>query len=500
MGLKAFLSKPLAAWVVRKQNVWAKSPINTQQKVFKKLLHSAQNTLFGVAHHFKDIQTYEDFKACVPIRSYEALLPYIEKIKTGEKDVLWQGRPLYFAKTSGTTAGNKYIPITKESISHHILSARNALLSYIDATSNTSFLAGKMIFLSGSPQLGQVGGIPTGRLSGIVNHHIPAYLRSHQLPGYPTNCIEDWEKKLDKIIDETMAEKMTLISGIPPWIQMYFDKLQERIHKSIKNIFPHFSLFVHGGVNFEPYRKKLFESIDKEIDTIETYPASEGFLAFQDSRQTEGLLLQLDSGIFFEFIPAEEYLAPHPERLSIEAVELGVNYAIILNSNAGLWGYSLGDTVKFISKDPYRIIVTGRVKHFISAFGEHVIAEEVEKAMQYALQKYKEVKLIEFTVAPYVSKCKEEASYHEWLIEFAELPENIHAFARSLEQHLQGFNTYYDDLIQNKILAHLKITLLEKDAFRRYMKAQGKLGGQNKVPRLANDRCIADALLKYKLK
>ncbi|MCG8340836.1 MAG: GH3 auxin-responsive promoter family protein, partial [Cytophagales bacterium] len=384
--------------------------------------------------------------------------------------------------------------------SNHILSARNALLSYIDETSNTSFLEGEMIFLSGSPQLDKVGGVPTGRLSGIVNHHVPAYLRSNQLPSYPANCIEDWEKKLDKIIDETIATKMTLISGIPPWIQMYFDKLQERTQKRIKDIFPHFSLLVHGGVNFEPYRKKLFESIAQEIDTIETYPASEGFLAFQDSRQAEGLLLQLDSGIFFEFISVEEYLSPHPKRLSIEAVELGVNYAIILNSNAGLWGYSLGDTVKFVAKDPYRIIVTGRVKHFISAFGEHVIAEEVEKAMQYTLQKYKEVKLIEFTVAPQVSKRKEEASYHEWLIEFAELPENMNAFARGLEQHLQGLNAYYDDLIQGKILANLKITLLEKDAFRKYMKSQGKLGGQNKVPRLANDRCIADALLKYKLK
>ena len=357
-----------------------------------------------------------------------------------------------------------------------------------------------MIFLSGSPQLGWLGRRPIGRLSGIVNHHVPAYLRSKQLPSYPTNCIEDWEKKLEQIIHETIAAKMTLISGMPPWIQMYFDKLQERTHQRIKNIFPHLSLLVHGGVNFAPYRKKLFESIGQEIDTIETYPASEGFLAFQDSRQAAGLLLQLDSGIFFEFIPVEEYLAPHPKRLSLEAVELGMNYAVILNSNAGLWGYSLGDTVKFVAKDPYRIIVTGRVKHFISAFGEHVIAEEVEKAMQYSLQKYKEVKLIEFTVAPHVSKCKEEASYHEWLIEFAEPPENINAFARGLEQHLQGLNAYYNDLIRGKILANLKITLLDRDAFRKYMKAQGKLGGQNKVPRLANDRCIADALIKNKLK
>lgn len=497
MGIRALLSKPLAAWIAADTKKWSSDPVNTQQKVFEMLVKEAASTVFGKDHDFQSIKTYEDFKKRVPVRDYEQLKPYIQRVVDGESDVLWKGKPVYFAKTSGTTSGTKYIPLTKESVPTHINSARNALLSYVHETGNSQFLDKKLIFLSGSPEMDKKNGIFTGRLSGIVNHHVPAYLRSNQMPSYETNCIEDWETKLEKIIDETLDKDMSLISGIPPWVQMYFDRIKARTGKKIKDVFPNFSVFVYGGVNFEPYRKKLFDSIGKRVDSIETYPASEGFIAYQDSQKNEGLLLLLNNGMFFEFIPVEEYFNENPRRLSIGEVELGKNYALVINSNAGLWGYSIGDTVKFVSKKPYRLVVTGRIKHFISAFGEHVIAEEVEKAMKYAMQYHPEVELVEFTVAPQVTP-EEGLPHHEWLIEFAKRPANMPAFARRIDEHMRKLNVYYDDLIAGNILQMLNIVPLQKDAFINYMKSKGKLGGQNKVPRLSNDRTIADELTQWK--
>lgn len=495
MGIRSVISKPLAKWVVERQQTWMYTPAETQQRWFQKLVDGGRATVFGRDHHFSDIHTIEEFRQAVPIRDYEDLKPYVEQILAGNDDVLWKGKPLYFAKTSGTTSGTKYIPITQDSIPNHINSARDALLNYINETGNSAFLDKKLIFLSGSPELTQKAGINIGRLSGIVNHHVPAYLRTNQLPSYETNTIDDWETKLERIIDETLPQSMSLISGIPPWVQMYFDRIQERTGKLIKDVFPDFSVFVYGGVNFEPYRAKLYESIGKRIDSIETYPASEGFLAFQDSQTEEGLLLLLNSGIFFEFVPAEDYFSDNPRRLTISEVELGKNYAVIINNNAGLWGYSLGDTVKFVSREPYRLLVTGRIKHFISAFGEHVIGEEVEKALQFAMQQQPETEVVEFTVAPMVSP-KEGLPYHEWLVEFATSPGDLTRFAQDVDNRLTQLNVYYDDLITGSILQPLKLTSLSRGSFQRYMKSQGKLGGQNKVPRLANDRTIAEGLLE----
>ena len=493
MGFKSVLSKPLAANTVSQQKKWMRNAVAVQHSWRERLINAATKTVFGKDHHFGDIRSHEDFKQAVPVKDYEGIKPYVEQILHGAEDVLWKGKPLYFAKTSGTTSGTKYIPITHDSIGNHIGSAKNALLNYIHETGNSRFLDNKLIFLSGSPEMDKKAGIYTGRLSGISNHHVPGYLRTNQLPSYETNCIEDWEEKLEKIIDETINQKMSLISGIPPWVQMYFDRIQARTGKQIKDVFPEFNLFVYGGVNFEPYRAKLFETIGKKIDSIELYPASEGFIAYQDKFDSEGLLLLLNEGIFYEFIPADEYFNEKPTRLSIEEVELGKNYALVINSNAGLWGYSIGDTVKFVSLDPYRIIVSGRIKHFISAFGEHVIGEEVEKAMQYACGRHPETEVVEFTVAPMVTP-KEGLPYHEWLIEFAREPNDLSAFAKDLDQKMIELNVYYEDLIVGSILKPLVVKPLQRNAFIDYMKSVGKLGGQNKVPRLANDRAIADAL------
>jgi len=495
MGFRSTLSKPLAQLVVSQQQNWMYRAADVQQKWLEKLVEKAKNTAFGRDHRFKDIRSYADFKQAVPVRDYEDLKPYIQSIVDGQLDVIWPGKPLYFAKTSGTTSGVKYIPISQDSISNHIDSARNALLNYVHETGKSAFLDKKLIFLSGSPVLDSKGNVPTGRLSGIVNHHIPAYLRGNQLPSYGTNCVEDWETKLDRIIDETLHQPMSLISGIPPWVQMYFDRIVARTNRPIKDLFPDFDLFVYGGVNFEPYRAKLFETIGKTVDSVELYPASEGFIAYQDSQYAEGLLLLLDSGLFFEFIPAEEFFDQNPTRLSIGEVKVGKNYALIINNNAGLWGYSIGDTVKFVSLNPYRIVVSGRIKHFISAFGEHVIGEEVEKALQYAMQRQPETEVVEFTVAPVVSPAQ-GLPYHEWLMEFAKAPHDLPAFARDLDAQLTKLNVYYDDLIAGGILQPLKINALPRNAFIDYLRKQGKLGGQNKMPRLSNDRKIADELTK----
>ena len=496
MGIRSLLSKPLAQWVINDQNDWSLNPIKYQKVILKNLIRIGKNTQFGKDHQLQDVQDHSDFVAAVPINDYEGLKPYIDQILQGKKDVLWKGTPAYLAKTSGTTSGIKYIPITRDSIPNNINSARNALLSYVHQTGKSHFLDKKLIFLSGSPTLTTTAGIPTGRLSGIVNHLIPTYLRANQMPSYETNCIEDWETKVDQIVSETQRQDMSLISGIPPWVQMYFDKLVSKTGKSIKDLFPNFSLFVYGGVNFDPYRNKLFETIGKRIDSIETYPASDGFIAYQDRQDAEGLLLLSNSGIFFEFIEVTEFFMEHPTRITLEEVEIGVNYALILNSNAGLWGYSIGDTIKFVSTYPHRILVTGRIKHFISAFGEHVIGEEVEKAMKNACHKFPEIELTEFTVAPNVAPLS-GLPRHEWYIEFANAPNYMSAFKKELNSQMQLLNAYYDDLITGAILGELHIYSIRNQGFIEYMKSIGKLGGQNKVPRLSNDRKIAEPLTHY---
>ena len=497
MGVKKSLSKLYAGIIAKKIGNWRKKAPVIQKKIFSELVSAAKDTAFGKDHNFGQINSYEDFKANVPISDYEDLRVYIDRIIAGESDVLWPGKPAYLAKTSGTTSGLKYIPLTKASLKDQIEGARNSLLNYIEETGKNDFVDGKMIFLQGSPELTSENGISFGRLSGIVAHHIPLYLQKNRLPSYKTNCIEDWEMKVEEIVEETIDQDMRLISGIPPWVQMYFDRLSAKAGgKKIKDIFKNFSLFVYGGVNFEPYRAKLEETIGKKVDSIETYPASEGFIAFQNSQKDRGLLLLPDSGIFYEFIPTDEYFNEKPTRISLEDVEVNVNYALILNTNAGLWGYSIGDTVKFISKYPHLLVVTGRIKHFISAFGEHVIAEEVEDALLKVANE-EGIEIVEFTVAPQVQTEAGALPYHEWFIEFLKVPDDILSFSKKVDLALQQKNAYYFDLVEGKVLQPLIIRPMKKNAFIDYMRSTGKLGGQNKLPRLSNDRKIADQLDSY---
>lgn len=491
MGVKAIGAKLLAKGEVAKIKKWSDDPIATQESTFRFLVEQLSNTAFGKAHSVNNRLAMSDWSEAIPITDYEGLKSYIQRIQAGERDVLYPGLPKYFCTTSGTTSGAKYIPMNDNGIAAQIRAARSTLLKYIHDSGNVSFTEGKMIFLQGSPVMQAANGIKIGRLSGIVAHHVPSYLQRNRLPSMATNCIENWEAKIDAIVDETVDQDMRLISGIPPWVQMYFERLIKKTGKNtIADIFPNLSVFAHGGVNFDPYRTLFNELIGKEIDSLETYPASEGFIAFQDDYRSPGLLLNLDGGIFYEFIPVSEIHNEHPSRLTLAEVEIGVNYAVVLNTSSGLWGYLIGDTVKFISTTPYKILVTGRIAHFISAFGEHVIAEEVEGAMSEVSSHFN-LLVNEFHVAPEVNP-QDGLPYHEWFVECAsDIPIG---FAESLDLALRSRNKYYDDLIAGSVLRSLVIKKLPKGEFNNYMESKGKLGGQNKLPRLANDRSIADSL------
>lgn len=501
----SFIKKKIALiWAknhTQKAENYKKNAVANQEKLLLNLVKSAQNTAFGQNHQFNQIKSVEDFQNQVPITDYEGLKPYIEKAKRGESNILWTGQPEYFAKTSGTTSGAKYIPISKEGMPYQIAAAQSALFHYINKKNNADFVAGKMIFLQGSPKLEEINGIKTGRLSGIVAHHIPNYLQKNRLPSYETNCIEDWEAKVDKIVQETERENMTLISGIPPWLIMYFEKLIERNGKKIKELFPNLQLIITGGVNYEPYREKMEFLLSGKVDIVQTFPASEGFFAFQDDYENEGLLLLTNHGIFYEFVPLEEFgrfdqAQRDIKRLTLKDIELNKDYALILTTNSGLWAYAIGDVVRFISKNPHRILVSGRTKHYTSAFGEHIIAFEVEEAMKAAVEQCP-TQITEFHLAPQVNPAEGELPYHEWFIEFEKEPSDLELFRKILDNEMRKRNTYYDDLVAGNVLQPLKITKLQKNAFQEYAKSEGKLGGQNKIPRLANDRGIAEKLEKF---
>lgn len=494
--MKRFLAKVFSTFNYSKEQKWMQNPVKVQKELLQNLIKTAENTRFGKDHNFSSIQSYQDYVQHVPIRDYEGLKPYVDQVVDGKSDVLWKGKPLYFAKTSGTTSGSKYIPISNESMPFHVKAARNALLNYIRLKGNANFVNGKMIFLQGSPTLEEVNGIKTGRLSGIVAHFVPSYLQKSRMPSWETNCIEDWETKVDAIVEETINENMTLISGIPPWIIMYFERLQAKSGKKIGDLFPNLQLIVTGGVNYEPYREKMNQLLGKKVDILQTYPASEGFIAHQDQLGKEDLLLLLNHGIFYEFVPVEEFGQENTKRLSVGEVELNQNYAVIMTTNAGLWAYSIGDTVKFTSLKPYRIVVSGRIKHYTSAFGEHVIAQEVEKALQNTLEQIPAA-VSEFHVSPQVNP-QNGLPYHEWLIEFETEPKDVAKFGTILDHELQQQNAYYFDLIEGKVLRPVVITKIQRNGFNEFMKSQGKLGGQFKLPRLANDRKVADKLNTWK--
>jgi len=492
MKLKSTLLKPFAAKISRDVCKWGEHQCKYQEKWFKYLIKKGRLTQFGKEHQFNAIKSYQDLKDHVPIRSYESYKPYIDQILEGQKDVMWPGKPKYIVGTSGTTSGIKYIPLSKESIPFHIRSARDALFNYIHLSRNYSMLDGKMIFLTGSPVLDTIGnGLPIGRLSGIINHEIPKYIQNNKLPSYETNCIEDWDEKLEAIVEETWKADMTMISGIPPWVLMYYEKLLAKSGKAhIADMFQNLKLFIHGGVSYAPYEHKMNQLLGPGIDCLETYPSTEGFIAYQDQLDNDALILNTNAGMFFEFVPTKEIFNENPTRLQLSEVEPGVSYAIIIHNNAGLWASNIGDTITFSSCNPYRLKVTGRIKHFLSAFGEHIIAKEVEDTMKAACQKMS-INIIDFTVAPQINPTDGGRAYHEWFVEFERIPNDLSKFEKCLDEELQSRNFHYKDLIKGCVISPLKVTVIMPNGFRMMMKSLGKLGGQNKIPHLMNDRTLA---------
>lgn len=498
MGVVTGIVRTLAVRVHNQIEFMAAHPYKFQDAIFQSLINKGKGTVFGKERNFQSIKTHDDYVREVAIQSYEDIRPYIERAIAGEKNVLWPGRPKYIVGTSGTTGGIKYIPLSKDSLPYHFQTARNAVFNYCLKYGLMKIFNGKMLFLSGSPELQKMGGINTGRLSGIVNHQVPRWLKFNQVPTYATNCIENWEEKIDKIVDESLKEDMTMISGIPPWVLMYHERLLEKSgRESIKELFPNYALSVYGGVNFMPYAERFRKLIGADVDYIDTYPSSEGFVAFQDVKGSDvGLLLNVNGGVFFEFVPAEQIHDANPDRLTLRDVEVDKDYAIIMNNNAGLWASKLGDIVSFTSTEPYRLVIKGRVEHFISAFGEHVIAGDVESAMSTAMSGTG-IGISEFTVAPQVNPTDGGPPYHEWLVELEEdynLSE-MASFRRILDQCMQSVNFHYKDLVGGKVIRPLEITVLPRGTTRAYLRAQAKLGGQNKIARLSNNRGIADALL-----
>jgi len=496
MSLKSLIIKPFAHAISRNVHRFADNALADQQQTLSSLIQAAQSTLFGIEHNFSQIKNYSDYKKNVPLRDYESIKGYIDRILNGEKDVLWKGTPKYLAKTSGTTSGVKYIPLSHQSIKSQINTSRSALMNFVH-TNKSNIFDGKVIFISGSPSLNNEKHIPIGRLSGIVNHEIPSWVKGNQLPSYKTNCVEDWEEKLDLIVEETKDQDMTLISGIPPWVQMYYERLIKITgKKTIKEIFPNLKLFVHGGVNYEPYKQVMDKLMGPGVATLETYPASEGFIAFQDDINDQGLLLNTNAGLFYEFVESKAIDQDNPHRIDLSEVELNKDYAMIITSNAGLWSYNIGDVVRFTSLNPYKIRVSGRIKHFISAFGEHVISKEVEEAMTLISIELG-LRVNDFTIAPQVNPKDRKLPYHEWFVEFEEEPPSLSIIELKLDDEISRQNIYYRDLIEGSILQTLIIRPIRKNGFRDYMKSIGKLGGQNKIPRLKNDRSIADKLSQY---
>ncbi len=467
-----------------------------QKKIFRKFIDKAAQTTFGKDHHFDQISNLRDYRQRVPIRDYEDFIPYLSRIQAGQKDVLWPGLPKYLAKTSGTTSGVKFIPLTKDSIKNHINSAKYCLFHYIRQYPQTGIFDGKMLFLSGSPELIFQNKIAIGRLSGIVNHEIPAWFQKNKLPDFETNCIEPWERKIDALVESISTKDIRVLSGIPPWIQMFCEKLLSYTGKNhVIDIFPNLELYIHGGVNYSPYKQKINQLIGKEISLLETYPASEGFIAYQNDFVEDGMQLVVNDGIFYEFIEKDNIYSNPDKRLSLEEVFLNVDYAIVLSTNAGLWSYLIGDLVRFVSLQPFKIKVSGRISQFISAFGEHVISSEIDKAISMAQLKH-HFQVVEFTVAPQVSPNDNRNPYHEWFIEFSEIPKNLNEIANTINHHLCELNSYYKDLIEGKLLDTLKIRPIRKNGFLDYMRKVGKLGEQFKVHRLSNDRVMADVLAK----
>ncbi len=498
------LINSIASWWFKKRisdlRLFLKNPINTQEEQLRLLIESARYTRFGRSFGFEHIHSIDDFQKTVPLQDYDSLFPYIDQMMKGTPDVLWPGKIKWFAKSSGTTSNrSKFIPVSQESLElNHYQGAKDVIAFYLHNYPDAKLLQGKTLKLGGSRQLLKQHEAYVGDLSAIMIDNMPFWANMVTVPEKKTALLPDWELKLDRIVKEALAADLTGLAGVPSWMMLFLKEALQQTGKShILEIWPGLEVFFHGGVSFAPYQeayKQLFPG--NQFRYMEIYNASEGFFALQDRKDQKDLLLLLDNGIFYEFIPMSNYKGKaSTEIVALKDIQIGVNYAMVISTNGGLWRYIIGDTVRFTSTRPYRLKITGRTKNYINAFGEEVVIENTDKAIETAARATK-AQIKEYTVAPVFMKTHQQGT-HEWLIEFEKQPDDWEKFKNILDQSLQNYNSDYQAKRHKDItMAPPVIHQARPNLFYDWLQQKGKLGGQNKVPRLSNDRKIITELLK----
>lgn len=480
--------------------LYRQHPHEIQNETFFDLISASRNTKWGKKYQYKDITAIRDFQESVPLQTYEDVRPYIEQLRQGEQNLLWPGEVKWFAKSSGTTSDkSKYIPVTKDALEDcHLRGPKDVLAIFMKNNPETKIFKGKTLTLGGSHQINNFSNNSYyGDLSAILIENVPFWTDFIRTPSTEIALIEEFEEKIEKIIENSLDENVTSFAGVPSWYLVLFKRILEKTGKTnLLEVWPQLEVFVHGGVNFEPYREQYKKIIpSNQMHYMETYNASEGFFGIQDNPSRSDMLLMLDYGIFYEFIPMSEFGKDNPRILTLEEVELNQNYAIVISTNAGLWRYIIGDTVQFTCKYPFKIKITGRTKHFINAFGEEVIIENAEQALQNACRKTSAI-IEEYTAGP-IFMGDEQKGAHQWIIEFDKEPDDMDHFTSSLDNALKTLNSDYEaKRHKNLTLEKPHVVIAPKGTFYRWMKNRGKIGGQNKIPRLSNDRKYLDELLK----
>ena len=501
MGILSTTISQLARMRLWRIEAWVQHPIASQREVLQDLVTSAQYTEFGRKYNFSSLFSTRDFKKAVPIHEYEDLKPYILRMMDGEENILWNTPIRWFAKSSGTTSDkSKFIPISEESLEDcHYKGAKDTLTMYYNFNPDSDLLTGKGLVIGGSHTINQVNeDIHYGDLSAVLLQNSPVWGQWIRTPELSIALMDEWETKIEKLAETTIAENVTSISGVPTWTMVLFKRILEITGKScIAEVWPSLELYIHGGVSFTPYREQFRKIIGKDIYYIDSYNASEGFFAAQDKPGEDGMLLYLDHGVFMEFMPFEEYGKENPQTVGLKDVETGKNYAPVISTNGGLWRYLLGDTIQFTTLYPFRIKVSGRLKHFINAFGEEVIVDNTDKAVSMACEKTGAI-VNDYTAAPvYFSDNGNGA--HEWLVEFDKEPASLDDFTVELDKALQSINSDYEAKRYKDIALHQPLLhIMPKGLFNEWLKSKGKLGGQHKVPRLSNERSLIEEILAFK--
>ena len=487
---------------IRKIRHVVQNPINFQKRVLKNLIKKSKKTQFGKEHKFKTINNYQSFRDQIPIRSYEQLEPYITKARNGEKNVLWPGEVKWFAKSSGTTnSKSKFIPITKEALKEcHYKAGKDMLALYENNFQKQNIYNGKGLMLGGSLIKKGNQKYTDGDLSAILLDQFPFWVNYHRVPDIKTALMQDWEKKIDEIANQALHKNITNITGVPSWMLILLKKIIELSGKNnLSEIWPNLELYMHGGVNFKPYQKQFEKLIaNKNMNYLEGYNASEGFIAIQDKNPSEGLLLMLNYGIFYEFIPMQKYLQEKYDAITLEDVKLNTNYALVISTNAGLWRYLIGDVIQFVSLFPFRIKITGRTKSYINTFGEELMIHNTDTAINKSCEKYN-CCIVDYSVAPiFIDK---NSGGHQWFIEFSKKPLDVNLFMQELDSQIKKINSDYEAKRQkNLILKFPELVVLDNNEFYIWLKKNKKLGGQYKIPRLSENRRFAESILEIKKK